>query len=119
MNLEKLKRIADIRFHSIVKHSFIFNYKLRIILIDESYIDINLSRRVKDKYGFHWELKNSDEIYRVDNFPDIKWKIVSTYPHHFHNGSQDNVISSPFSINIEQGFIEFMTFVENRLSTKE
>jgi hypothetical protein len=52
-------------------------------------------------------------IYRYDNVPDKKWKsIVAAYPYHFHNGSQDNVVSSPFPLEIINGFRAFMKFIK-------
>ena len=38
-----LKRIAEVEFFDIVKESFMITCKLRIILIDNSFIDVNLS----------------------------------------------------------------------------
>lgn len=63
--------------------------KLRIFLVDKSFIDVNVSRKLPDKFGFHWESINPpDAIYRYDNFPDKNWKYVLTYPYHFHDGAQ-------------------------------
>jgi len=48
----------------------------------------------------------------------LRLVLSSTYPYHFHDGSQDNVVVSPFSQEILQGFREFMAFVESKLSAK-
>lgn len=112
----ELKKIADLEYHTIVKATYVINYKLRIVLIDDSYIDVNVSAKVADKFGFHWETRNAkDEIYRYDNFPDINWKEVDSFPYHFHNGSQNNVISSPFPEEIIPAFNSFMNFVSIRI----
>jgi hypothetical protein len=91
--------------------------KLRLVLSDSSYVDVWLSRKLKRRLGFHWERRHIDKcIYRYDNFPNTNWQNVSTYPYHFHNGSQDEVVASPFSQEILQGFREFMAFVVSKLS---
>ena len=75
-------------------------------------MDIWLSRKLSDRFGFHWEDKSTSLSYRYDNFPNTKWKYVSTYPYHFHDGSQDNVTdSSQFEKDIEAGFRSFMRWV--------
>lgn len=112
--LEILKRIADVEFNEIVESSDVSNFKLRIILIDSSYIDINISVKIPDKFGFHWETRKK-EIFRYDNFPDIRWKNVKTFPFHFHNGSQENVESSPFPTDLIPAFRAFLNFVKEKI----
>ncbi len=91
-NLEVIKHIAEVEYSSMVEYSFIIIYKLRIILKDKSFIDVNISTKLKDKFGFHWETKNSlNEIYRFDNFPDPKWANLKSFPFHFHFKIQENV----------------------------
>ena len=118
-DLEVIKRIAETEYSSIVEYSFVIDYKLRIILIDKSFIDINISTKLKDKFGFHWETKNSlNEIYRFDNFPDPKWSYLETFPFHFHFKFQDNVIVPPFSSELISGFRGFMNFVKDLILSK-
>jgi len=115
-DINDLKRIAEIEFASIIKDTFFIGYKLRIILIDDSFVDVNLSTKLPDRFGYHWESKlGSNEIYRYDNFPDKNWKYVDTYPCHFHNGSQENVVSSQFPATIIEGFRAFMVFIQNKM----
>jgi len=109
--IDEIRRIAEVEFVDVVKNTFFVNYKLRIILIDNSFIDVNLSRTISHKFGFHWE-RPDNSIYRYDNFPDNNWKYVSTYPYHFHKGTQDNVVPASFSLTIDQGFRDFMKFVK-------
>ena len=110
---EDLKRIAEVEFAEIVKETFFIDYKVRIILIDNSFIDVHLSQRIPDKFSFHWECMSScsGTLYRYYNFPDRKWQAVSTYPYHFHDGLQDSVKSSPFPLNAIDGFRAFMEFM--------
>lgn len=115
-SLDDLRRVAEIEFSDIVRGTLLVDHKLRIFLIRNGFIDINLSQRLPDKFGFHWELMDtSGTIFRYDNFPDKKWSNVSTYPYHFHSGSQDKVDASPFPLNIIDGFRRFMEFVRNEL----
>lgn len=114
--IEDIKRIAEIEFSDIVKDTFQIGYKLRIVLIDKSFIDIFLSQRLSDKFGFHWECM--DELrtfYRYDNFPDKNWRSVATFPHHFHNGSQSAVEASPFPLTPIEGFRAFLEFIRDKL----
>lgn len=42
-------------------------------------------------------------------------KYVSTYPYHFHDGFQDNVVdSSEFEKDIQGGFRSFMKWVRSK-----
>lgn len=111
-----IKKIADVEFDSVVSFSEIIDNKLRIYLIDKSFIDIYLSQVISGRFAFHWEREQIDKtIYRYDNFPDVNWKNRSTFPYHFHQGSQDKVISSSFSKEIIPGFRDFMKFVSQRI----
>ena len=57
----------------------------------------------------------AEGIFRYDNFPDTDWAAVSTFPFHFHDGSQTHVVAAPFSTDLEPAFREFMTFVQRTL----
>lgn len=112
----ELRRIAEIEFADIVKSTTISSYKLRIIFIDQSFLDAHLSQKLPDKFGFHWEcMDKQGTLYRYDNFPDRNWRSIVTYPHHFHNGSQDAVEASPFPLQPIEGFRAFMEFVRAKL----
>lgn len=75
--------------------------------------------KLKDKFGFHWETKNEfNEIYRYDNFPDIKWSGLKTFPFHFHFRGQNNVIEPAFSRDLLNGFRGFMDFVKDIIQPK-
>lgn len=115
-SIEDLKRIAEVEFAGIVSDTIIIDHKLRIFLIDNSFVDASLSQRLPDKFGFHWERKDlAGTIFRYDNFPDKNWSDVSTYPYHFHNGSQENAEASPFPLTIIEGFRAFLEFVRGKL----
>ncbi len=116
--LENLKSIAEIEFKEIVKHAYIKNYKLRIILIDGSFIEVVISQKLKNKFSFHWECLDNC-IYRYDNFPDKKARKLKTFPYHFHNGNQENIVESQFSKEIVEGFREFLTFVSEKIKPEK
>lgn len=110
--LDNLARIAEIEFSDIVDATEIMETKLRIMPLDGGFVDVWLSEKLANRFGFHWEHKVTDLSYRYDNFPDAKWSNVSTFPYHFHDGSQDNVVdSSRFARDIVEGFRDFMNWV--------
>lgn len=110
--LDNLARIAEIEFSDIADATEIMETKLRIMLTEDGFVDVWLSKKIANRFGFHWEHKVTDLSYRYDNFPDTKWSNVSTFPYHFHDGSQDNVVdSSRFARDIVEGFRDFMNWV--------
>jgi hypothetical protein len=115
-DIETLKRIAEVEFADIVLNTLRIEYKIRITLVDNSFIDIHLSQKLPAKFGFHWECMDaSGTIYRYDNFPDKKWQSIETFPYHFHNGSQDAVEASPFPSSVIDGFRAFMELVKSKI----
>lgn len=114
-SIDDIRKIAEVEFADIVKDTLIADYKLRIFLIDNSFIDVNLSQRLPDKFGFHWETMNPpNTIFRYDNFPDKNWSHISTYPYHFHNGSQEAVEASSFPLTVIEGFRAFIKIILHR-----
>jgi hypothetical protein len=114
--LTDLQRIAEIQFFDIVQTTFQMEHKLRIMVESQGFIDVHLSRKLIDKFSFHWETRNNEgTIYRYDNFPDQNWSHLSSYPFHFHNGTQNNVEVPPFPLKVIEGFIAFMEFVKKEI----
>jgi hypothetical protein len=115
-HLNDLKRIAQVEFGDIVKSIHHLDYKIRILLIDNSFIDAHLSESLLGKFGYHWECMGADgTFYRYDNFPDQKFRSIVTYPYHFHNGAQQDVVVPPFPPDIIDGFRGFMAFVKEKI----
>ena len=112
VDTRKLKDIAEVEFSDIVEDAIITDInELRIILADGSFIDVWFSLKLKGRYSYHWERKFIDgSIFRHDNAPHIKWKNISTFPKHFHNGSEEIVIISYISDNPESALKEFLGF---------
>lgn len=116
-SLDQLRRIAEVEFASIVLQTDLLEAKLRVLLTDTSYVDVWVSHTLSGRFGFHWERRHIDQrIYRYDNFPDTNWSSVATFPYHFHDGDQSTVVSAPFASTSEQGFREFMAFVQQRMA---
>lgn len=118
---KNLYKIATSEFKTIVESGNIFYFqnkdvpwKLRLFLCDNSFIDIYYS--VSGKYSFHWDRRlNLNKIYRHDNAPHRKWKGISTFPKHFHNGSEETVEPSYIADNPESSLRQFLTFVMKHL----
>ena len=120
---EKLAHIAKNDFNDIVTETRFFYrraavpVKLRLKIRDEGYVDIWLNK-LADRYAYHWELRATHGlIFRHDNAPDHPE--ISTYPKHFHDGSEENVHSSKISSNPQKAIREFLNFVRKKLSEFE
>jgi len=119
IDLTKLKRIIDIEFHDVLGGSGtdIYHDKIRAFIKDGSFVDIWFSRKIQGRFSYHWERGHIDNrIYRHDNFPDPRWKEISTFPKHFHNGSQTHVEKSLIDNDPILGVRQFMDFVRKMLS---
>ena len=83
--------------------------KARLIFIDGSTL------RVKDyhfgdqrKYAYHWTNVKGKLIIRWDNAPHWPW--ISTFPHHKHVGSAENLEPS-----LEMSLVEVLTVIEGKI----
>lgn len=92
--------------------------KLRLDVVDGSLLDIFVS--ASGRYSYHWDrrLTTAANLYRHDNAPHRRWRAVSTFPKHFHSGSEDHVIESHISDNPEQALREFLAFARHKLLAK-
>ena len=54
-------------------------------------------------------------LYRHDNAPHASWRNVSTYPKHFHDGNEQNVVASHLSSDPPDALREFCVFVRHIL----
>jgi len=117
---KSLLDIAIIEFRVIVESGEIFYsqsnepWKLRLYLCDGSFIDIYYS--IKSKYSYHWDRRFvTNEIFCHDNAPHQIWKDISTFPKHFHNGSEDIVVPSFIPDAPDLAIREFLKFVVKRM----
>ena len=110
-DLVRLGHIAQSEFPHIVQATVIIRNKLRIVLLDDSYIDFWWSRRNPGRFAYHWERTLIDgTIYRHDNIPHLQWRSVTSFPKHFHAGAQQTVTESEISEDPEQGLRQFLQF---------
>ena len=116
MTKEEIRIIVEDRFLDVVEEILELSFeKIRLILEDSSFVDIRVSRKVKNRFDFHWERRHVDgTIYRYDNFPDTKFKKLTTYPYHFHDKNEGAAKSSPFRLKLPYAFIDFMEFVRRK-----
>jgi hypothetical protein len=116
-SLDALVRIAEVEFATIVTGAQAIEPKRRLFLCDGSLVDVWVLTRIPGRFGFHWERRHLDgSCFRYDNYPDPAWRALATFPHHFHDGSEDRVVTSPFPADIQDGFRAFMTLVASRLA---
>lgn len=86
--------------------------KLRLALIDGSYLDIWLSS--DGDYAYHWERRRqTGQIYRWDNAPH--YRAIGTFPAHFHDGEESLVTESYLPSNPMNALREVLEYVRQRL----
>ena len=90
-------------------------HKVRLDIVDGSLLDVFLS--LSGRYSYHWErrLAGINKIYRHDNAPHLRWRAVSTFPKHFHDGSEDNVTDSFLNESPPAALRQILTFVRQTL----
>lgn len=115
-DLAMLGRIAEREFLEIVNFAAIVGNKLRVEMIDGSYIDFWWSTQIPGRYAYHWERGHIDgTIYRHDNIPHLRWQAVSTFPKHFHFRDRQTVTESDISEVPEEGLLQFLEFVAQHI----
>ncbi|MCK4326395.1 hypothetical protein KAU86_02655 [bacterium] len=115
---EKIRRIAEIEFSDIVEDTVFVQDTFRVLFSDRSYLDIWFSWKRRERYSYHWERRHIDgKIYRHDNIPHGKWKHVTTFPKHFHNGSEspEDVKVSKISEDAEEALREILVWARGML----
>ena len=120
VDIKRLREIAEVEFADIVVEAFVPDVnELRVILTDGSFVDIWFSLKLAGRYSYHWERRAVDAtIYRHDNAPHKLWQSVATFPHHFRNAREPNVVESHLSEVPEEALREFLTFVRDRMHTQ-
>ena len=79
---------------------------------DNSFLEVFQSFTTANRWAYHWERKHLDnKIFRHDNIPHKCWEAVSSFPWHFHNGSEKTVESSNFGNDPVQNLRTFFTFI--------
>jgi len=118
-DLERLRGIAEIEFVALVQSTAIVRDKLRVMLVDSSYIDFWWSTQLPGRYAHHWERRHVDgTIYRHDNMPHPQWQGVTSFPKHFYAEDQQCVIESVIANDPEQAVRQFLEFAARRIAAK-
>lgn len=66
--LVELADIAESEFADVVAGWDVIEGKLRLYIIDESFLDVWFSRQLEGRYAYHWERRHVDDtVYRWDN----------------------------------------------------
>lgn len=117
VNVERLREIAEVEFaDSVVEAAIPDSNELRAFLSDGSFVDVWFSLKLQGRYSFHWERQAIDgTIYRHDNAPHRRWQSITTFLHHFHNGSEVTVEESHLSTVPPAALREFPAFVRSKL----
>ncbi|TFG19668.1 MAG: hypothetical protein EU530_05590 [Promethearchaeota archaeon] len=77
LTLEEIQRIFILNLGEKIRSAEITRNKLRILLTDESFVDIFCSINIENRWAFHWERTHVDgTIYRHDNIPHLSWKQI-------------------------------------------
>ena len=117
VQVDILKEIAEVEFSDIVVEVLTDLNTLRIIFTDESYCDIWFSLKLVGRYSFHWERTFLDgTIYRHDNAPHLRWKGIKTFPHHFHNNSENCVEESRLPEDFSEALRYFLFFILDKMN---
>jgi hypothetical protein len=118
LTYQVLEQIAKTEFSNIVKNTTLIGGKsaqpnqLRVLLIDGSFLDVWLSE--ENDYSFHWEQRAvRGLIHRWDNAPDHPE--IESFPHHFHDGKENNIISSQMDTDMKDAFKRVLGFVRAKL----
>ena len=91
--------------------------KLRIILVDKSFLDVYWSR--SGRFSLHWERRHvNGTVYRHDNAPHEKWRYVKSFPKHFHKGREDRVVDSNLPDDPLGAVLTFLKFIRNKIKQK-
>lgn len=118
VNTGALREIAMVEYADIVVGVLLPGpNEMRIFLKDGSFVDVWFSLKLVGRYSYHWERQALDgTVYRHDNAPHRHWRSVSTFPAHFHDGSEDRVAESHLSPLPEDALRQFLTFVRDRIA---
>jgi hypothetical protein len=114
--LKKLRELAINLYPEIIVDAEIVYGKLRIYLIDESFIDVWISRRLPNRYAIHWERRHIDgSIYRWDNTPHEAHRHIPTFPHHFHEGHDREVKPYNYPGDMEKALMEALNYIREKI----
>jgi len=99
-DVEIMRRaIRDTEFEKVL------HYRYRVLLANGDFIEmtervLEAQGRLKvTKYRHHWQDRQSRLLKRWDNAPH--YPAIDTFPHHLHDGTEDNVVPHPAITGLE------------------
>jgi hypothetical protein len=111
VDLTELERIARAEYADVVVDVNRIDAKLRVLLIDGSYLDFWWSEVQAGRFAHHWNWQHGDGIiYRHDNSPHRKWQHIETFPQHYHREREDAVTASFLPAEPQEAIRAFLTF---------
>ena len=88
--------------------------KLRIFLLDDTFVDVWYSP--DGKYSYHWNNAGvRSYVYRHDNAPHESWRKLNTFPKHCHEGDEDEVVESFIPDEPDEALRYFMRQVRKKI----
>ncbi len=116
MSYHELSKLAEEDFPDIVVSFQVKENKLRLFIVDGSFVDVWFSRKLEGRFAYHWERRAvNGKIYRYDNRPHEKLRDMKGFPRHFHNGSDEKIEECEFSEVPELALREFLQFIRTEL----
>jgi hypothetical protein len=95
VDLAALARLVREEWADIVVDVYQIDAKLRVLFVDESYLDLWWSEVQEGRFALHWNRHHVDgTIHRHDNSPHRKWQHITTFPQHYHCEREDAVTES-------------------------
>jgi hypothetical protein len=120
VDLVMLANIAREEFVDIVVDVRQIDAKLRMLLVDGSYIDFWWSGVQEGRFAHHWNRQHLDgTIYRHDNSPHRKWRHIRTFPQHYHRAREDAVTESFLPPEPREAVRAFLTFCRQMIRASE
>jgi hypothetical protein len=111
VDLAALERIVREEYADIVLDVYRLDAKLRVLFVDESYLDFWWSEVQEGRFAHHWNRQQVDgTIHRHDNSPHRKWQHIETFPQHYHCEREDSVIASLLPIEPHGAVRAFLAF---------
>jgi len=112
----ELVKIAEDEFFDVVLYSQIIAGKLRLHIVDGSYLDVWFSVKIKGRFAYHWERRMIDgSVYRYDNRPHENLKHMKSYPKHFHDGSDEDIKEGEFGEDPNEVLRAFLQLVSVKI----
>ena len=116
MSYRELARIAEKEFFDVILNSQIIAGKLRLHIVDGSYLDIWFSVKIEGRFAYHWERGMIDgSIYRYDNRPHNNLKNMKNFPMHFHDGRDEEIRECEFGEDPKEILRAFLQIVRAKI----